>query len=148
MYQGAASAPLDLRKQDMYGGFRVRLRARRAGRAQGQFRRRLRRAVLVPARLGGGSPVTGYHVYLGLSKSLVGARQFTTSGTSFRLTDAENGSLYYVMVAALNAAGEGPGTPETSVFVAPHVTASPSGPSRPTGLTAQAHRADRPGPPG
>jgi hypothetical protein len=78
----------------------------------------------------------------------VGARQFTTSGTSFRLTDAENGSLYYVMVAALNAAGEGPGTPETSVFVAPHVTASPSGPSRPTGLTAQAHRADRPGPPG
>lgn len=90
----------------------------------------------------GGSPVTGYHVYLGLSKSLVGARQFTTSGTSFRFTDAENGNLYYVKVTALNATGEGPGTPETSVFVAPHATASPSGPSRPTGLTAQARRGE------
>jgi hypothetical protein len=41
----------------------------------------------------------------------VGAREFTTSSTSFRLTDAENGSLYYIKVKALNAAGEGPGTP-------------------------------------
>lgn len=90
----------------------------------------------------GGSPVTGYHVYLGLSKSMVGARQFTTSGTSFQFTDAENGNLYYIKVAALNAAGEGPGTPETAVFVAPHSTASPSGPSRPTGLTAQGRRGE------
>ena len=95
-----------------------------------------------PPASAGGSPVTGYHVYLGLSKSMVGARQFTTSGTSFQLTDAENGDLYYIKVAALNAAGEGPGTPETSVFVAPHATASPSGPSRPTGLAAQARRGE------
>jgi hypothetical protein len=86
----------------------------------------------------GGSPITGYHVYLGHLSSLVGARVFTTSGTSFRLTDAENGSLYYVKVTALNAVGEGPGTPVTSVIPVPH--AVPAGPSRPTGLTAQARR--------
>ena len=86
----------------------------------------------------GGSPITGYHVYLGHLSSLVGARVFTTSGTSFRLTDAENGSLYYIKVTALNAVGEGPGTPVTSVIPAPR--AAPAGPSRPTGLTAQARR--------
>ena len=86
----------------------------------------------------GGSPITGYHVYLGHLSSLVGARVFTTSGTSFRLTDAENGSLYYVKVTALNAVGEGSGTPVTSVIPVPH--AVPAGPSRPTGLTAQARR--------
>ena len=86
----------------------------------------------------GGSPITGYHVYLGHLSSLVGARVFTTSGTSFRLTDAENGSLYYVKVTALNAVGEGPGTPVTSVIPVPH--AVPAGPSRPAGLTAQARR--------
>jgi hypothetical protein len=87
----------------------------------------------------GSSPVTGYHVYLGQSSSLAGAREFTTSGPSFRLTDAENGSLYYIKVTALNAAGEGPGTPETSVMVGPHAV---PGPSQPTGLTARAYRGE------
>jgi Fibronectin type III domain len=87
----------------------------------------------------GGSPVTGYHVYLGYSRSLVGARVFTTSGTSFRATDVENGSRYYIQVAALNAIGEGRPTPATSVTpLAPDVPRP--GPSRPTGLTAQARR--------
>ena len=90
----------------------------------------------------GGSPVTGYHVYLGYSSSLVGAREFTTSGTSFRLTDVENGSKYYIKVTALNAAGEGPATPMTSVIPVPHVVAAQPGPSRPTGLTAQARRGE------
>ena len=31
----------------------------------------------------GGSPITGYHVTSGHNSSLVGAREFTTSGTSF-----------------------------------------------------------------
>lgn len=87
----------------------------------------------------GSSPVTGYHVYLGFNASLAGAREFTTTGTSFRLTDAENGSQYYIKVTALNAAGEGPGTPETSVMVGPHAVA---GPSRPTGVTARARRGE------
>ncbi len=40
-----------------------------------------------PSTSTGGSPITGYHVYLGYSSSLVGARVFATSGTSFRDTD-------------------------------------------------------------
>jgi len=85
----------------------------------------------------GGSVITGYHVYLGHSASLAGAREFTVTGTSFRLTDAENGSLYYIKVTALNAVGEGPGTPETSIVPAPHATDP-----QPTGLTAQARRGE------
>jgi hypothetical protein len=87
----------------------------------------------------GGSPVTGYHVYLGHSSSFAGATEFTTSGPSFQLTDASNGSLYYVKVTALNAAGEGPGTPVTSVIPVPH--AVPTRPVAPSGLTARvSHR--------
>ena len=92
-----------------------------------------------PPTSAGGSPITGYHVYLGYSSSLVGARVFATSGTSFRDTDVENGSQYYIKVTALNATGEGPPTPVTSVIpLAPDVPRP--GPSRPTGLTAQARR--------
>ena len=87
----------------------------------------------------GGSPVTGYHVYLGHSSSFAGAREFTTSDPSFRLTDAENGSRYYIKVTALNAAGEGPATPVTSVIPVPH--AVPTRPVAPSGLTARvSHR--------
>jgi titin len=86
----------------------------------------------------GGSPITGYHVYEGSSPSLVGARVFPTSGTSFRDTDAENGSQYYIKVTALNAAGEGPATPV--IRVTPLAPNAPAWPSRPTGLTAHARR--------
>jgi hypothetical protein len=86
----------------------------------------------------GDSPITGYHVYLGFGPSLVGARVFTTAGTSFRTTDVENGDLYYLKVRALTAAGEGPATPVTSVITGPRAVPTPPGPSRPTGLTAHA----------
>jgi Fibronectin type III domain len=86
----------------------------------------------------GGSPITGYHVYAGHNPQLVGARKFTTSDTNYRIPDADTGSEYYVSVTALNAAGEGPGTPVTRVFTAPPTWPSPPGPSRPTGLTAHA----------
>jgi titin len=87
----------------------------------------------------GSSPVTGYHVYLGYSSSFVGAKEFTTPGPSFRLTNATNGSLYYIKVTALNAAGEGPATPGTSVFTGPR--AVPTRPVAPSGLTARvSHR--------
>ena len=92
-----------------------------------------------PPASAGSSPVTGYHVYMGFSSSFAGAREFTTSGPSFRLTDAENGSLYYIKVTALNAAGEGPATPVTSVIPVPH--AAPTRPVAPSGLTARiSHR--------
>jgi hypothetical protein len=81
----------------------------------------------------GGSAITGYHVYLGFSSSFTGAREFTTSAPSFRLTDAQNGSTYFIKVTALNAAGEGPATPVASVTPDP-----PAAPSPPTGLTARA----------
>jgi hypothetical protein len=90
----------------------------------------------------GGSPIAGYHVYLGYSPSFVGAREFATSGTTFRLTDAENGSQYYIKVTALNAAGEGLGTPVTSVIPGPRAVTTQSGPSGPTGLTAQARHGE------
>jgi Fibronectin type III domain len=87
----------------------------------------------------GSSPLTGYHVYLGHSSSFAGAREFTTPGPSFRLSDAENGSLYFIKVTALNAAGEGPATPVTSVVPVPH--AVPARPAAPSGLTARvSHR--------
>jgi titin len=89
----------------------------------------------------GGSPITGYHVYLGHSSSLVGARVIPAPGTSSRLTDVQNGSQYYIKVTALNAAGEGLGTRVISVIpLAPD--AVPPGPSRPTGLTAQARHGE------
>jgi Fibronectin type III domain len=83
-----------------------------------------------------GLPVTRYRVYLGTSRSLLGARTFTTSDTSFRLNDADNGVMYYIKVTALNASGEGPGTPEKSVIPDPHVVPAP------TGLTARAHHGE------
>jgi hypothetical protein len=92
-----------------------------------------------PPTSAGSSPVTGYHVYLGYSSSFVGAGEFTTSGPSFRLTDATNGSLYYIKVTALNAAGEGPATPVRSVVTGPR--AVPTRPVAPSGLTARvSHR--------
>lgn len=86
----------------------------------------------------GGSPVTGYRVYLGSSPSLAGARVFPASGTSFRATDVENGSRYYIKVTAVNAAGEG--RPTRVISVTPLAPNAPAWPSRPTGLTAHARR--------
>jgi hypothetical protein len=86
-----------------------------------------------PPASAGSSPVTGYHVYMGFSSSFTAAREFTTTGPSFRLTDAENGSTYFIKVTAVNAAGEGPAAPATSVTPDP-----PAAPSPPTGLTARA----------
>jgi hypothetical protein len=80
----------------------------------------------------GSSPVTGYHVYMGFSPSFIAAREFTVTGTSFRLNDAQNGSTYFIKVTAINAAGEGPATSAAPVTPGPHVTHTP------TGLTARA----------
>jgi hypothetical protein len=85
-----------------------------------------------PPASAGSSPVTGYHVYMGFSPSFTGAQEFTTSATSFRLNDAQNGSTYFIKVTAINAAGEGPATSPAQVTPAPHVTHTP------TGLTARA----------
>jgi hypothetical protein len=85
-----------------------------------------------PPASAGSSPVTGYRVYMGSSPSFTAAQEFTTSATSFRLTDAVNGSGYFIKVTAVNAAGEGPATSAPLVIPAPHITHTP------TGLTARA----------
>jgi hypothetical protein len=81
----------------------------------------------------GGSPVTGYRVYLGTSSSFASFKEFTTSGPSFRTTDVQNGSTYFIKVTAVNAAGEGPATSVASVTPVARAV-----PSAPTGLTARA----------
>jgi hypothetical protein len=90
----------------------------------------------------GGSAITGYHVYLSLRSSMLGAKEYTTSATSFRFSDVENGSTYYIKVTALNAAGEGPGTAVTPVTPVPRAVPAQPGPSRPTGLTARARHGE------
>jgi hypothetical protein len=85
-----------------------------------------------PPASAGSSPVTGYRVYMGSSPSFTAAQEFTVTGTSFRLTDAVNGSGYFIKVTAVNAAGEGPATSAPLVIPAPHITHTP------TGLTARA----------
>ena len=85
-----------------------------------------------PPASAGSSPVTGYRVYMGFSPSFTAAREFTVTGTSFRLNDAVNGSGYFIKVTAVNAAGEGPATSAPMVIPDPHYTHTP------TGLTARA----------
>jgi hypothetical protein len=53
---------------------------------------------------------------MGFSPSFTVTREFTTTGTSFRLSDAENGSTYFIKVTAFSQAGEGSATPVTSVI--------------------------------
>jgi fibronectin type III domain protein len=86
-----------------------------------------------PPASAGSSPVTGYHVYMGFSPSFTAAREFTVTGPSFRLNDAENGSTYFIKVTAVNAAGEGPATPRDVGHPRPARGAVP-----PAGLAARA----------
>ena len=80
----------------------------------------------------GGSPITGYNVYRGItsggeSATPVAADLKTTAFTDPALT---NGTTYYYSVAAVNAVGASPQSNETSVT--PHATA----PSAPLSLVA------------
>jgi len=89
----------------------------------------------------GDNPVTGYHVYLGFSQAMTGAREFTTTATSYRITDQiMNGETYWVKVTAFSKVGDGPATAVQSVTPVP--VHGPTPPPRPTGLTARAHHGE------
>ena len=59
----------------------------------------------------GGSPITGYRIYRGMSESDLQPLTSTTSTTSYDDTSTRTGTTYYFAVAALNANGEGQRSP-------------------------------------
>ena len=89
----------------------------------------------------GGSPVTGYKIYLATTP---GAQQSTAIGTAKEadatVTHLVNGTTYYFMVAAVNAAGhESPLSTEVSaepVRLATQVKVRPDSPTVPPQLIA------------
>lgn len=78
----------------------------------------------------GGSPVTNYRIYRSTTSG--GETVLTTVGNVLTYQDSAvaNGTTYYYQITALNAAGEGPRSTETSA------TPQASVPGAPTGLTA------------
>ncbi|HXZ74617.1 MAG TPA: fibronectin type III domain-containing protein, partial [Streptosporangiaceae bacterium] len=77
----------------------------------------------------GGSPVTGYNLYVGTTPDFTGKpRLAKVAGTGVTVTGLVNGTIYYFMVTAVNGAGEGQGAETRAVPV--------TVPGPPTGLTA------------
>jgi fibronectin type 3 domain-containing protein len=78
----------------------------------------------------GGSPVTGYDLYVGTTADLSGnAPVAKVTGTVITVTNLINGTRYYFGVTAVNPVGEGP--PSNEVSAVPLTV-----PGAPTGLTA------------
>ena len=78
----------------------------------------------------GGSPVTGYDIYVGTTADLSGnAPVARVTGTVITVTNLINGTRYYFGVTAVNRVGEGP--------------AVERGVSRSADRAGGAHRADR-----
>lgn len=71
----------------------------------------------------GGSPVTNYSIYRGTSPG--GESPLATIGNLLWYTDINvtNGQIYYYVVSAINAAGEGPKSLEVRVTVPDHPSA-------------------------
>ena len=68
--------------------------------------------VLGRARIGGGSPVSGYNVFEGTTADLSRSAPVTNvTGTTFTVPGLVNGTTYYFEVTAVNAAGQGPRRP-------------------------------------
>jgi fibronectin type 3 domain-containing protein len=88
----------------------------------------------------GGSPVTGYIVYMSTSATSRGTALATVTGNTYTATGLANGTKYYFRVIAVNALGEGPASAQ--VAVSPGVVAPPppavSPPGAPTALMAGA----------
>ncbi len=74
----------------------------------------------------GGSPVTGYDLYVGTTADFNGrAPLATVAGTAVLVTGLVNGTTYYFKVTAVNQAGEGPGAEASAVPVT--VPGAPAG---------------------
>ena len=77
----------------------------------------------------GGSPVTGYDLYVGTTADVNGGAPLATmAGTAVLVTGLVNGTTYYFKVTAVNQAGEGPGAEAKAVPL--------TVPGPPAGLTA------------
>ena len=79
----------------------------------------------------GGSPVTGYDLYVGTTADFNGTTPLTkVAGTAVTVTGLVNGTTYYFKVTAVNQVGEGPGAEAKTVPV--------TVPEAPAGLAAVA----------
>ncbi len=67
-----------------------------------------------PSSATGGSPVTGYRVYMSTTPGAGGARIASVTATGYTATGLANGTTYYFEVTAVNAAGEGPASTQVS----------------------------------
>jgi titin len=77
----------------------------------------------------GGSPVTGYDLYVGTTADFTGKTPLAkVEGTAVTVTGLVNGITYYFKMTAVNGVGEGPGEEVKAVPV--------TVPGAPTGLAA------------
>jgi len=84
----------------------------------------------------GGSPVTGYRIYVGTTPALRGGLpRMTSAGTSATVDQLPDGTTYYFAVAAVNAHGAGAMSPVATATTAAPAQPVTSGP--PTGLSAR-----------
>jgi hypothetical protein len=67
-----------------------------------------------PPSVTGGSPVTGYNVYMSTVPGAGGARIASVTAANYTATGLTNGTTYYFEVTAVNAAGEGPASTQVS----------------------------------
>ena len=74
----------------------------------------------------GGSPVSGYNVYVATSADFKGAAEVPgVTGTAVVMVGLTNGTTYYFRVTAVNRVGEGPASSEASATLPPIVPSSP-----------------------
>jgi fibronectin type 3 domain-containing protein len=76
----------------------------------------------------GGSPITGYRIYVGTTSTFHGGRTYVTKGTSYPVPDLSAGTTYYFAVAAVNAHGAGP-LSQVATATPPVIITAPGAPA-------------------